>query len=705
MRTLRKRKVEKKLCFEGRNFDDDEISSFLEVEGKQKVRSLFLGGNKIRTIELIVNFTALETLDLKNNKISSLPPSLAKLQSLERLYLQNNKLKTVPDEYASMAALNQICLDGNPLTHIHLAKSFFTQQHVRNAITEMNTERANCVYMAMDEDAMLTFRKSNAELEFERVICPILRKEPEYAFYSDMCYPDPWLQCRNIVYVVKLPLDRWGFEDLKDTIFDKLKVKLSDCEIRCTPTNPLILKELPSLDEDEDGLPLRWNKYGDLWLYLKYKGAKYVVCSCHAGAFSCKVHGYEEMLYSAFHDDETLEDTLRRGLTPFYRTKEDATLLDLLIQHGSKDAEIFLKQVKLLLQYGWVVDASSTNYTALTCRSEEVAQFLNCLHIVNSCNVDDVFEADLKFQDFKIIERLGEKVADDGETVEFSGVCSAVYFALYKGFQCVVKIQYSDMGKNDVGNSLLKEQFTTEWQVMKDVRHANIMPLLANFEDTVDGSKIPNFPHEKEFVATCLIMPYFPKNLLQALRARQHRNLPYWTNYEIKRYAKQLFEAVRYMQNHGIAHRDLKPDNILIQSLYLDPCLLICDFGMAHYDKEGSLKLPYGAKGATVGGASKYLPPEIRQINVSVLDYSKSDNWACGMVLYRMLGHKGSEPYLQSSDAYEDLPYSYCPEIRGLVKGLLSHDQILRSSMDEALVQLDKIPLESCHIKDGKRYN
>ena len=54
----------------------------------------------------------------------------------------------------------------------------------------------------------------------------------------------------------------------------------------------------------------------------------------------------------------------------------------------------------------------------------------------------------------------------------------------------------------------------------------------------------------------------------------------------IRKLTYQFFEGLAFLHSRGIAHRDIKPDNILVDADGLlnaqkEPTLKICDFGSA----------------------------------------------------------------------------------------------------------------------------
>ena len=108
-------------------------------------------------------------------------------------------------------------------------------------------------------------------------------------------------------------------------------------------------------------------------------------------------------------------------------------------------------------------------------------------------------------------------------------------------------------------------------------------------------------------------------------------------------YAVQIAEALHEAHAHGIIHRDIKTENIMVNSKNQ---VKVMDFGLAKF--KGSLKLT--RTGAKVGTAA-YMAPE--QIRGEPLD-ARSDIFSFGIVLYEIL--TGKRPF--ESEYEEALLYS-----------------------------------------------
>lgn len=114
----------------------------------------------------------------------------------------------------------------------------------------------------------------------------------------------------------------------------------------------------------------------------------------------------------------------------------------------------------------------------------------------------------------------------------------------------------------------------------------------------------------------------------------------------------QLLEAVAHLYRHGISHRDLKSDNLLVE--HNDECpvplLVVTDFGCCLADRLHGFHVPYTNQNVDKGGNAALMAPEIitKQAGpFAVLNYSKADLWATGTIAYEMFGERN--PFLANT--------------------------------------------------------
>ncbi|KAI3356947.1 hypothetical protein L3Q82_003592 [Scortum barcoo] len=104
----------------------------------------------------------------------------------------------------------------------------------------------------------------------------------------------------------------------------------------------------------------------------------------------------------------------------------------------------------------------------------------------------------------------------------------------------------------------------------------------------------------------------------------------------------QLLEGVDHLCRQGIAHRDLKSDNVLLE-FDSDGCprLVITDFGCCLAQSDSSLQLPFNSMWVSRGGNASLMAPEVTTAVPGcgvVIDYSKADTWAVGAISYEIFG-------------------------------------------------------------------
>ncbi|KAL0215607.1 hypothetical protein P9112_007791 [Eukaryota sp. TZLM1-RC] len=108
-----------------------------------------------------------------------------------------------------------------------------------------------------------------------------------------------------------------------------------------------------------------------------------------------------------------------------------------------------------------------------------------------------------------------------------------------------------------------------ELAIMRELNHTNIIKLRHWFytNGQSDGE-----------VYLCLILEYLPESLYRICRfysKRRQTLAPFF----IKLYAYQLLRSLGYMHSLSICHRDIKPQNLLVDPV--SGVLKLCDFGSA----------------------------------------------------------------------------------------------------------------------------
>ncbi|KAM3617009.1 uncharacterized protein V6R79_000949 [Siganus canaliculatus] len=104
----------------------------------------------------------------------------------------------------------------------------------------------------------------------------------------------------------------------------------------------------------------------------------------------------------------------------------------------------------------------------------------------------------------------------------------------------------------------------------------------------------------------------------------------------------QLLEGVDHLYRQGVAHRDLKSDNVLLE-FDSDGCprVVITDFGCCLAQNDSSLQLPFNTMWVNRGGNASLMAPEVITAvpgSGVVIDYSKADAWAVGTIAYEIFG-------------------------------------------------------------------
>src|SRR5881396_2895688 len=177
-----------------------------------------------------------------------------------------------------------------------------------------------------------------------------------------------------------------------------------------------------------------------------------------------------------------------------------------------------------------------------------------------------------------------------------------------------VAIKVLDLGLTP--SPALAERFVREARTIAHLEHANIVPIY----------KVGGFKNEVLYIVMrCVDGP----SLRQLLEKERRLTIG-----DAARIARQVADALAYAHGRGIVHRDVKPDNILIDSTGR---VVVTDFGIAKAAEAAASQLT--TEGMVVG-TPQYMSPE--QATGERAD-GRSDIYGLGIVLYQMLA--GAPPF------------------------------------------------------------
>ena len=195
------------------------------------------------------------------------------------------------------------------------------------------------------------------------------------------------------------------------------------------------------------------------------------------------------------------------------------------------------------------------------------------------------------------------------------------------------------------------EHVNAERYILSRVHHPFVVDLFATFQDNLN---------------VYMLMSYVPGGELFTHLRRAQRFTPDVTRF----YLATIILALKYLHSFNIIYRDLKPENLLLDSRGY---LRLTDFGFAKIVDDRTW---------TLCGTPEYLAPEIIQSD----GHGKAaDWWACGVLCYEML--VGYPPFFDESPygIYERIlngqiqwPRSMDRLSRELIKAFLNPDRTKR---------------------------
>jgi len=254
----------------------------------------------------------------------------------------------------------------------------------------------------------------------------------------------------------------------------------------------------------------------------------------------------------------------------------------------------------------------------------------------------------------KTIKDRYEIVAKIGE-----GGMGIVYKALDKTLHRSVAIKMLHPAHS---SQMLKTRFEVEALVTASLNHRSIVTLYDFFEE-----------EDNQFLVMELLEGKTGKDLLEEKRA-----IPFP---ELIKIISRVVEGLAFAHEHGIIHRDIKPNNIMITA---SGEVKLMDFGIARASDSPQMT----QAGFTVGSALYMSPEQIRNRKVD----HRSDIYSLGITIFEMA--TGTAPFQDPNDS----------DINVLIEHLNSEVPSPRSVNPDVPESLEEVILKATQKDPDNRF-
>ena len=225
------------------------------------------------------------------------------------------------------------------------------------------------------------------------------------------------------------------------------------------------------------------------------------------------------------------------------------------------------------------------------------------------------------------------------------------------------KVAIKIMDKEQIlSDELNKVRVLNEISILKIVRHNNIIKL---YEVMETPQKI------------YLVMEYCDSGeMFDYIVAKQHL-----TENQACVFFQEIIDALTYLHSQNIVHRDVKPENILLQTFGNTLTCKLIDFGISRtYTLDKLITTPCGT--------ASYAPPEMHRGE----EYYGllSDVWSAGVLLYAMVF--GYLPFCEEDEEVNidniikgnyEIPEEASPELEDLIKHIMDIDPLTRYDLEQ----------------------
>jgi serine/threonine protein kinase len=223
--------------------------------------------------------------------------------------------------------------------------------------------------------------------------------------------------------------------------------------------------------------------------------------------------------------------------------------------------------------------------------------------------------------------------------------------------------------------SKVSRQNTEETTILTELKHQSIIELKELV--STDEFSFENFQDEEEFKTFTYTGGYAMKYAAHGDLLTLMMKFGTLPELLVRSYANQLVDALEYLHNQRIAHRDLKLENLLLDERF---CLKLADFGASKVLSDGNL-----VTGEV--GTERYYAPEITA--EGEYDAFSADVFALGVTIFELFcGHSPFQSASAEDETYSLIIENKWEEFWALHEEICSYRVVLDSHIKELLQSL-----------------
>ena len=314
------------------------------------------------------------------------------------------------------------------------------------------------------------------------------------------------------------------------------------------------------------------------------------------------------------HEKKTLSNKLYISNTP------ENNKIKIIDENTNKNGKNLNKNINIIIEDNINKDKYS-NITknnikerALTVPYKNRKKYTINIDCKNNQNKDTklVNEDKINFNEFIINKNFKKDKLSKYEIGEVLGKGAYAIVKIVRNKITNMKFAMKIYEKENLNSNSKKACVLREIQILKKIDHKNIAKLI---EVINTDRKILII---QELIEGISLREYYNNEI------RNQKGISIHKENIFKTIFRQIFDAMNYLHKHGMAHRDIKLENILIKKNYE---IKIIDFGFGMYNPENKLQKFFC-------GTPNYMPPEIAE--KKPYNGQLADMWSLGILVYKI---------------------------------------------------------------------